>query len=210
MAKGSAAEAARLAAEALAVEAQINVLGDTQQPRSQAQARVDTLNQSMTTQATRENNGAGVRLAALFQAAREDWGVVFMLAFMLGVYMLPDFIAWLALGHAPGGKNGPEGTYALLKDIDRKQTALSLNAFTHRTVQAGSQQLPVMDVKLGQASARPAAQAGPRAAPQVAVCTLAQAQAARPAAAVQQAGAQAAPHQSKPNRDNCPDAREAA
>lgn len=165
-ARGWAAEAGRLSRESDALAQQIQSMGDTGAAKAQAQARLDALKQRIEAQAQREYGGSGARLAALFQAARQDWGVVFVLAFTLGVYMLPDFIAWLALGHTPGGRKGPEGSFAILKELDRKQTDRGLDLFAHRTMHGGSADLPELEVKLASApsaapaGARPRAQAG--------------------------------------------------
>jgi len=156
-ADGWEAEAARTSREIAAITAQIAAIGDPLEAKALARDRLGALQQEIRTQAEREHAGAGTRLAALFQAAQQDWGVLFVLAFMLGIYMLPDFIAWLALGHAPGGQNGPEGTYARLKEIDREVTDQALNALSHRVRYAGQSQLPLLEVKLASANPRPAA-----------------------------------------------------
>jgi len=143
-AAGWATEAQRLEGDINAIAVEIKALGDPQQAKASAQSRLDTLTAAIRTQAERESGGAGARLAALGQAARHDFGALLALAFVLGISMLPDIIAWLALSAAPGGEAGPEGAYLRLRQIERHRTDRQIDGHERRT--RGAEELPFLEV----------------------------------------------------------------
>lgn len=143
LALGWKAQAQREQDQAKAVQAQIQSLGNPADLRQAAQGRVDAVLMEIKNQATRENSGAGAQMSGLAQAARNDPGVLMVAAFVLGCFLLPDVVTWLAMSR-PAGKLNDH--FAKLREVDDLKTQSQIEAYEQSVFDAATAALPPLEV----------------------------------------------------------------